>query len=136
MQSNLLLGSALTLIAVAIGLVLGGLYFTNIAVGSVEIGGEYNPVQLTSADVGSSTVKSMAGTLGSLVVASSSDAGSIHLYRISSSTDPTATSSNTLLFSFPASVDEGTYTFDVGFAGGLLIDIEPTFNGNYVMTWR
>jgi len=104
--------------------------------GSVEVGGEYNANQLTSDDIGSSTVKSMTGAIGQIVVASSSPAGAVNLYSISSSTAPTATSSNTLLFSFPANVDEGTYTFDVTFGGGLLIDVQPGFVGNYVMTWR
>lgn len=120
-----------------IGVLVGAYFFSqNIAFGSVIAGSEYNATHLTSDDVGSSTVKSIAGTLGSIVVSSSTNAGTISLYRVSSSTAPTATSSNTLMFTFAADAAEGTYTYDVGFGGGLLIDITPGFNGNYVMTWR
>ena len=128
---------SLAVVALLLGLVLGmSWYAQNIAFGSVQVGGEYNATHLTSADVGTSSVKSIAGTLGSIVVSSSTNAGVINIYQISSSTSPTATSSNTLLFSFAANADEGTYTYDVAFGGGLLIDVLPTFNGNYVMTWR
>lgn len=135
MKTNLLLGSTLTLIALVIGLVLGSYYYAQVALGSVESGSEYNANNITSTDVGSSSVKTIAGTLGSIVVSSSS-VSVVNIYQVSSSTAPTATSSNTLLFSFPAGVDEGTYTYDVGFGGGLLIDVLPGFNGNYVMTYR
>lgn len=125
-------------LALLIGLLFGAyLFSSNIANGSVSEGNDYNAVQLTSADTGTSTVKSMSGSIGSIVVASTSASGAVNLYAISSSTDPTATSSNTLIFSFPGgTTDEGTYQYDVSFVSGLLIDVESTFSGDYVLTWR
>lgn len=124
-------------IALLAGLLVGAYWFAqNIALGSVVQGNDYQSVQLTSSDVGTTSLRTLAGSVGSIVVASSSNAGAVNLYRISSTTDPTATSSNTLIFSFPANTDEGTYQFDVEYAGGLFIDVEPTFSGNYIMTYR
>lgn len=134
MQANTLLKTTIALATLLIGLVLGSYYSAQVAQGSVIAGSEYNATHVTA--VGTSSIKSIAGTLGSIVVSSSTNAGVINLYRVSSSTSPTATSSNTLMFSFAAGADEGTYTYDVGFGGGLLIDVLPGFNGNYVMTWR
>lgn len=137
LNKNILIQTTLSLALVAVVAVLFSYFNAQLALGSTVVGNDYQLVQLTSADIGSSTVKTLSGSLGSIVVASTSPSGALNIYYVSSSTAPTATSSNTLLFSFPAgTTDEGTYQYDVEFNGGLLIDVLPGFNGNYVMTYR
>lgn len=132
MRTHLLLGSALTLIALCIGFVLAGYFPTNLALGSVEFGSEYSFTHVTSSDVGSSSVKTLAGTIGSVVISSTTPTGTLSFYA----TSTTATSSADLLFTIDPNTDEGTYTYDVGFAPKLIIDVGAGFNGNYVITWR
>lgn len=134
---NILLQSVLTVVVVAVVAVMFGLFQAQSAVGSTVVGNDYQANQITSADIGTSSVKSLSGAVGSIVVASTSAAGAVNLYAISSSTSPTATSSNTLIFSFPSvTTDEGTYQFDVEFPGGILMEVQAGFNGNYIMTYR
>ncbi len=124
---------ALAALAVALVAVFFAVENVRDALGSVTVGNEYNARQLTSADVGSSTVKTFGGAIGSVVIASTSPStGSVNFYA----TSTTATSSADLIFSIPANMDEGTYTYDVSFGKGLLIDVTAGFNGDYVMTWR
>lgn len=135
-NKNILIQTTVSLTLVAVVAVLFSYFNAQSALGSTVMGNDYEPFHITSADIGSSTVKSLAGSIGSIVVSSSTNSGTINFYQVSSSTSPTATSSNTLMFTFNAGADEGTYQYDVAFGGGLLIDITPGFNGNYVLTWR
>lgn len=98
----------------------------------VAVGGEYALTQVTSADIGTSSIKSISGTLGSIVIASTTETGSISFYATSSS----ATSSANLVFTLPAGVSIGQYDFDVGFGGGILAEVGAGFNGNYMVTFR
>jgi hypothetical protein len=104
----------------------------NNATGSVFVGSEYNTVHLTAADIGTTTIKTLPGSIGSIVVSSSTNSGGIIIHN----TTGVATSSGNTLFSFNAGADEGTYQYDVTFTSGLLIDVQPGFNGNMVLTWR
>ena len=102
------------------------------SVGSVVDAGTYSFVNLTSTNASSTAptlVRSGVGTLGSVVVATT-HATIVRVY------DGTATSTGTLIASFPASATVGTYTFDIGVKQGIAIDIPAGFAGNYTVTYR
>lgn len=111
------------------------LWNTQIATGSVIMGGEYSAVDVTST-TGTTSPKTRAGTLGSVVVDSVGSAGVINFYVASTTATSTATTTAELIFSFDGAADEGTYTYDIGFGGaGLLIE-EKNYNGEAVVTYR
>lgn len=110
------------------------LYTTNVATGSVITGGEYNAIQLTSSETGTTSVKTLPGSIGSVVISNSSTAANISFYA--STTGVTATSSGDLLFSVDAAATEGTYQYDVAFASQLIVDVDSAFDGNIVVTYR
>lgn len=106
---------------------------TDKAGASVVDSGTYRFKNITSTNASSTagvSVKSKGGTLGSIVVASSSPAGVFRVY------DGIATSTGTLVASFPVSAVAGTYTFDVSVDTGIVLDVPTTFNGNYTVTYR
>lgn len=123
-------------ILVAVGFLVGAYMFQqNIAVGSVSQGSEYSAVGVIST-TGTTSPKTIAGTLGSVVVSKTGTAGEIIFYHASTTATSTATSTATRLFTFDGTADEGTYTFDIGFGqGGLLIE-ENAYDGEAVVTWR
>ncbi len=74
----------------------------------------------------STLIRSGPGTFGSFIVEGAA-AGVVNVYDATTTdknkrTGNTATSS-ILIASFPASLAEGTYTFDAQFATGLLVDL-------------
>lgn len=128
---------ALSIFTLAVTLIAAMfVYTTYLANASVITGGEYTATVLTSADVGTSTVRSLHGSIGSLVISSSSPAVGqpIRLFNTSSTT--VATSTLTALVEIYPQTDEGTYQFDVAFGAGILIDVPTGFNGHAVLTSR
>lgn len=122
----------LSIITLAVALLAGVFFYTtNQAVGSVITGGEYNATQITAA--GTTTARTLFGSIGSIVMTSSSAAGGVVSFYATTSQ---ATSTNDLIFSFDATAIEGTYQYDVAFGGGLLIDANTAFDGDLVVTHR
>jgi hypothetical protein len=128
-------------ITLAVAIVLAiGFYFisqSQVAVGSVTQGNEYNATTTTSADVGTSSVKSMAGSISSIIIASTSPTtvDPIRIFDTASTT--LATSSLTAILEIPTAGTTGTsYVYDVAFGKGILIDIPLDFNGHYTITYR
>jgi len=121
---------SVAIIVLAISLLVSVFVFNSASVvGSVQHGGEYNYSYLANA--GTTTAKTLAGTLGSVVIADIGTAGVIAFYATTSQ----ATSSEDLMFIVDGAAIEGTYTYDVGFGGGLLID-HQAFDGVAVITYR
>lgn len=110
-------------------------YNAHLANGSVIMGGEYTAVDITST-TGTTSPKTRAGTLGSVVVDKVGSAGTINFYVASTTATSTATTTAALIFSFDGAADEGTYTFDIGFGGGGLLIEEKGYNGEAVVTYR
>lgn len=111
--------------------------FTDIeqAAGSVIYGGEYSANVITSADQGTSTIKTITGSVGSIVLTdTSSVVGFIRIYDSKATT--TATTSLSLLVELDGQATEGTYTFDVAAGAGMLIDVPSNFDGAAVVTYR
>lgn len=113
------------------------------AFGGVPQGSEYNATLINSSDVGTSSIKSMNGVLGSIVVASTSPVGSgvgpyLAFYDTASTT--VSTSSLTAKVSFggagATTPPAGTYEFDVAFGSGIYLWVNPSFNGSYTVTYR
>ncbi len=120
-----------------------GVYFFGVinretpSLGSVADNGVYSA---TTTDVGFfnggttyKVVKTGPGVLGSVVITTAT-AGTLSLY------DATSTVTNTLwatttLATFRASVAAGTYTFDVSFTKGLLVDYTANI-ASTTITWR
>ena len=99
------------------------------AKGSVQHGGEYTAITITT---GTSTAKTRAGTLGSVVITDGGNAGAIYFYA---TTSITATNTLDQILVVDGAAVENTYTFDVGFGHGLQIESRD-FNGTAIVTWR
>jgi len=109
---------------------------------SVQIGHGYQARQLTSSNVGTSSVSSIYAIVGSVVVSSTSPvttAGPVIAFYDTASTT-IATTSMTAKFSMGSeggvTPPAGTYTFDVEFGNGIYIWVDPSFNGSYTLTHR
>jgi len=135
--------SAVTL-AIAV-LMVGALfvsYHIYQAQASVIVGNEYWAEAYTSADVGTSSLKKLYGSIGSVVISSTSPVAVVGpmlaFYDTASTT--VATSSLTAKFTFggegAVTPPAGTYTFDAAFANGIMVWVNPAFNGNYTITYR
>lgn len=101
--------------------------------GSVQQGGEYT-ASSTRTDIKSgfyTLISANMGTLGSVIIASSSGA-TIELWNATSTTDVASTS----IVKFKASVAEGTYTFDLNFDRGLILRVPAGSSGDFVTTYR
>lgn len=137
------LGIILSVMFLAIILAIGK---TPIANGSVGVTDEYiatstfaklggtsavNPPAAATARTIMSLVASSTGTLGSIIVASSS-ATILDIWNATSTTD-SASSSIAHVVASPAN---GTYTFDVVVDRGIIVDMPTGFNGAYTITWR
>ena len=117
-----------------VALLMGGLValqVKDLSLGSVSVSNEYRATSTAlSAGYGAGTVdaqiKTGYGTLGSVVVLGA-DTGVVNLYD-ATTTDATLRASSKatstiLITSLPASLVAGTYTFDVRFNDGLLLDL-------------
>lgn len=133
---------------VAIALAVGYFVSTNNANASIGDGMSYNYTLVTSANASTSPqiIKSGQGTLGSIVV-SSTTVGTLNVYNgttmdvktlTGSSTGQTyaTTSATSTVISMGSSVAAGTYTLDVAFTNNLVILPSADFAGSYTITWR
>jgi len=123
----------ITLVIAAI--VFGAGYFAiNIhkAFGSVIYGSDYEITEITT---GTSSIYTLPGTLGSIIIADSSGAaGSLFVYATSSHNN--ATSSNDLFLTFDLEAAEGTYVLDVAVPNGILLDVDASNDGDIQITHR
>ena len=117
---------------------------TPLAEGSIIQSQEYSATSTgASAFFGSQTastlVRSGPGALGSVIIEGAA-AGVVNIYDATTTdknrrTNNTATSS-ILLVSLPASLAAGTYTFDIGYNTGLLIDLYAGTMPTSTITYR
>lgn len=133
--------SFLTLIIVAaIGILL--LIKNNVPandMGSVAIGGEYRATTTGAYSTDLAVIKEGRGTLGSVIVTVTG--GAFNLYD-ATTTNPNLklpaaarASSTLLLASFPTTQTVGTYTFDIVYNYGLLLDFNGAM-GSSTITYR
>jgi hypothetical protein len=102
------------------------------AIGSVIQGSEYQATTTVYMQAGTQRrILANAGTVGSIVVASSS-ATTFKVWDATSTTDIASTT----VVHFVASPTMGTYTFDVALTRGLVIELPTGFNGSYTVTYR
>ena len=127
----------LTGIVVVLALVvLGGTYnFRGVdkAVGSVQIGHEYQGTTTYTGFTNYSVLDSGPGALGSVVI-TGAGSGTFTIYDATSTVTNTAWPTTTLA-SFPTNAATGTYTFDRIFQKGLLVDFKGTM-GTTTITWH
>lgn len=124
-----------SIIILAASLLIGSfLYTSQLAVGSVITGGEYQISQVVDATSGTSTLRTMYGSVGSIVVENASAASRFVLYDTASTT--IATSSATVLLNFDPTAGEGTYQYDVRYNNGLMLEVGAAFDGDIVITYR
>lgn len=102
----------------------------------------YNARQIVSTNVGTTSIKSISGEIGSIVISSTSPVATVGtmmaFYDTASTTQ--ATSTMTAVFTLGAkgavTPPAGTYTFDVAFGKGIQVWVDPSFNGSYTITYR
>jgi hypothetical protein len=105
------------------------------SLGSIETGSEYLSTVITSADVGTTSVKSVFGAVGSVVVTDvSTDVGTLKFFDTASST--IATTSLTAFIEVDTAAVENTYTFDVSANSGIYLEVPTGFDGNLTVTYR
>ena len=120
-----------SLITMVLVLLIGvGLFLSKTSpesIGSVASGGEYHATT-TAANtaVANYTISTGKGTLGSIIVASSSGSTFTVL-------DANGTATTTIV-TLKASTAEGTFTFDRLLSYGLIITVRSVFNGLYITT--
>lgn len=104
-----------------------------ISLSSVERSSEYHSTSTLNAAAASETfIFTGSGTLGSVVVVSTTAASGFIIYDADTVTStPTST-----IAVFPANATAGTYTFDVALQQGLKIIVPSGFNGHFVTTYR
>ncbi len=109
--------------------------------GSVSATNEYNATT-TPSGVGTWTDQSIhlgRGSLGSVIITKAGDTEFV-LYDATSTaalaSDPKMIKSNQQLARITESLVAGTYTFDVAFDYGLLLDVERGDTGTSTITWR
>lgn len=112
--------------------------------GSVVQGGEYVATSTASntlygAFTGDQLLKTGWGTFGSVII-TGANTGIMNIYNATTSdvtkrTNAIATST-ILMASFPANTVVGTYTFDVVFTTGLLVELESGLIATTTITYR
>lgn len=136
----------IVLAVIVIAVIGGGIFLgkDNGAQGSVTQGNEY--VATSTADstiygafTGDQLLKTGHGSLGSVVI-TGANTGIVNFYNATTSsvldrTGNKATSS-ILMVSMPASLVAGTYTFDVAFTDGLLVELESGLMPTTTVTFR
>jgi hypothetical protein len=135
---NYLIGSLVALLLVFTANF--GQYLNNqMTFGSVAVGGEYqstttkpyNGSSLTNLTV----LKSESGTMGSVII-TGAGAGVMTLYDATTTNSSLRTkAATTTLVSIPASAAAGTYTFDIQFYQGLIVELSGTVPTSTI-SWR
>lgn len=115
-----------------------------LSLGSIETGQEYQATSTAEsavygAEAGSPIViKTRAGSLGSVVITGAAS-GIVHFYDATTTDASARTVSATtslLIATLPASLAAGTYTFDVVFTDGLILDLESGTMPTSTITYR
>lgn len=104
-----------------------------------NVAGDYGTTTTSAMASATATtqLKTNAGVLGSVVIASSSPATTYSQIVIYDATSTMATSTSKVLAKFGGySSPAGTYSFDVAAAYGIKVEIAPGYNGNATITWR
>ena len=98
----------------------------------------YKSTVTATGKTNSGLLKLGSGTFGSVVITGAA-AGTFILYDASTTNSSlrtiTATSSLVQLASFPTNTATGTYTFDITFNQGLIVDFTST-QGTTTITWK
>lgn len=126
----------LGVIAVAIIVFVGFSVQDSGVTGSVSETNEYQNAYIDSTNASSTATTQLLtgyGSLGSVVIASSTSASYLVLHD---ATSTQATSTDTIIATFKTEATPGTYQFDVLFDQGLKLDIPAGFNGVYNITFR
>lgn len=105
-----------------------------LTVASVPYGNEYQSVVMKAADIGTTSVKSISGSLGSIVLTDNATNGFIRVYDSSATTS--ATTTLTLIAEVDAAAVENTYVFDVAVGKGVFVDVPTGFDGTFTLTYR
>ena len=116
------------------------------AYGSIRVGDELTATSTASHAMYGSTItgdrliKTGQGVLGSVVITGGTGTGIWNIYNATTSiitnrTGQVATST-ILLASFPAGTAAGTYTFDIEYTTGLLIELESGVMATSTITYR
>lgn len=123
-------------VLIAILAVLGVDYSAGGKLGSMPSGEAYNSTTTAAGMVNYNLLKTGQGTFGSVVITGATTG----LLRVYDATTTVATArtkaATTTLAVFPASTAAGTYTFDVAFSQGLLIDYASAGYATSTITWR
>lgn len=123
---------AILIIAGVIGFLGYEMAQKNPPLGSVSRTSEYRATTTESGTAaGLYTITSAAGTLGSIVITSST-AGTFTVYDA----DAVTSTATTTLAVFEANALEGTYTFDRVTYQGIKILVPSGYNGNIITTYR
>lgn len=97
-------------------------------VGSVMPSGEYKATTTSATATGNYVILEDAGTLGSIIIASSSASTFTVLDADGTATRTVAT--------LKAGATEGVFTFDTSLYNGLILQIPSGFVGQYITTYR
>ena len=138
-----ILAVAFLLIAVTLAMLV--LQAPRNAGASIRVGDEMFATSTAASAVygatitGDTLIKTGTGALGSVII-TGANTGIINFYNattsnVSARTGNTATST-ILLASFPASAAAGTYTFDVVYTTGLLVELESGLMATSTITYR
>jgi hypothetical protein len=129
-------------ILLVVGLLAGfliGKSLLNPTVGSVTQGNEYYSTSTPVGGYTSALIKGGYGALGSVIVTTAGNQ-SYTLYNATTSNVTKRTgnkaSSSIMLAQIPASLVAGTYTFDITFTDGLLIDVTAGTLGTSTISYR
>jgi hypothetical protein len=106
--------------------------------GSISNGSAYkstNIKTITASTTTSTSIKAVPGTVGSLVVASTTGA-ELTLYDVVNPANFASTTLSTKIITFPSGLAVGTYVLDVSFNRGLAVFSSTTPATEAVITWR
>ena len=106
-----------------------------VADASVIVGNDYKSTEVSSSTASTTpiVIKAGVGSLGSIIIASSTANAPFAIYD---NAVATSSATSTRIATFPKNAPAGTYTFDREIQRGIVVDAIPGFNGSYVVTYR
>lgn len=117
----------------------GGVVANNTIVGSVTRSNEYFSTTTSAAGYANrqtSILANTSGTLGSVIVSSTTPALPVTQSCLFKDATSTTDVSSTTAASFGYQTTAGTYTFDSILVRGLIVECGVGFNGTYTITYR
>lgn len=133
-----LIGIFTLIIVVVIGVKIFSINKAEISLGGVPVTAEYTGVTLGNNSAQGGIITNYPSTLGSVVM-TGDGAGTLKIYNATTTNADirtiTATTSLPLLASFPASVDDGTYIFDIWATIGIIYEYVGVV-GTTTITYR